>query len=372
MMLFCLYALFITLLTERSRIFAPSNPNQLPITKRMIYMNLGIAGSGGIVSEALTALEPVESVQAKAIWVRPHSQPKGQALAQDYDIPALYTDYEAFLQQADIDTVYIGLVNSAHYEYTRKALLFGKNVIVEKPFASNLREVRELVELAQEKNLFLWEAVSLLHMPNFAKLQELLPQLGTIRMVQANYSQYSSRYDKYLSGTVLPAFDPQLSGGALYDINIYNLNLIVGLFGSPKSVSYHPTKGFNGIDTSGVAILAYDGFQSVAVGAKDSASPSGCLIQGEKGYIQVDAAPNELTRIVLCHRMDGRKEEYALNRYSHRLSHEFAHFAAMLADNDLTLRDHYLTISLQVAEVAEKARHSANIVFAADSQSMQK
>ena len=335
-------------------------------------MKLGIVGSGGIVKEALAALKPIDTVQVHAIWVRPHSLKKGQALAKEHSIPEVYTDYEAFLQQSAIDTVYIGLVNSAHYAYAKKALLAGRHVIVEKPFASTLREVQELVQLAKEKDLFLWEAVSLLHMPNFAKLQELLPQIGPIHMVQANYSQYSSRYDKYLAGTVLPAFDPQLSGGALYDINIYNLNLIVGLFGSPQSISYQPAKGFNGIDTSGVALLAYDGFQAVAIGAKDSASPSGCLIQGEKGYIQVDAAPNELTRIVLCHRMDGRKDEYALNRYSHRLSHEFAHFAAMLADNDLTLRDHYLTISLQVAEIAEKARHSANIIFAADSQSMQK
>lgn len=329
-------------------------------------MKLGIVGSGGIVKEALLALKPIDNIQVQAIWVRPHSMEKGQALAQEYNIPDVYTDYETFLQQADIDTIYICLVNSAHYAYAKKALLAGRHVIVEKPFASNLKEVQELVELAKERNLFLWEAVSLLHMPNFAKLQELLPQIGPIRMVQANYSQYSSRYDKYLAGTVLPAFDPQLSGGALYDINIYNLNLIVGLFGSPKSIIYQPVKGFNGIDTSGVAILAYDGFQAVAIGAKDSASQSGCLIQGEKGYIQVDSAPNELTHIVLCHRKDGRKEEYALNKYSHRLSHEFACFAAMLKDKDIPLRDYYLAVSLQVAETAEKARHYANIVFAAD------
>lgn len=337
----------------------------------MIYMNLGIAGSGGIVSEALTALEPVESVQVRSVWVRPHSQPKGQALAQDYNIPALYTDYEAFLQQTDIDTVYIGLVNSAHYEYARKALLFGKNVIVEKPFASNLREARELVELAQEKNLFLWEAVSLLHMPNFSKLQELLPKLGTIRMVQANYSQYSSRYDKYLAGTVLPAFDPQLSGGALYDINIYNLNLIVGLFGKPKSISYQPAKGFNGIDTSGVAILAYDGFQAVAIGAKDSASPSGCLIQGENGWLRVDTAPNELGHISLYIRGEAGMQKFALNRYAHRLSHEFEAFANMLQAQDFAGRDFYLDISLKVADIAEKARRSADIIFPADHEIQQ-
>lgn len=329
-------------------------------------MKLGIVGSGGIVKDVLIALKPINTIEIQAIWVRPHSEAKGQALAQKNNIPQVYTDYEAFLKQADIDTAYIGLVNSAHYEYAKKALLAGHNVIVEKPFGSNLREVQELVQLAKEKNLFLWEAVSLLHMPNFRKLQELLPKLGPIRMVQANYSQYSSRYDKYLEGTVLPAFDPQLSGGALYDINIYNLNLIIGLFGAPNSLIYQAHKGFNGIDTSGVVLMSYPEFQALAIGAKDSGSPSTCLIQGEKGWLKVETAPNQLEKITCQIRGEDNLQEYALNQYPHRLSHEFAAFAAMLANKDFAARDLYLNISLQVAEVAEKARKQAGISFPAD------
>lgn len=329
-------------------------------------MKLGIVGSGGIVKDVLIALKPINTIEIQAIWVRPQSEAKGQALAQENNIPQVYTDYEAFLKQADIDTAYIGLVNSAHYEYAKRALLAGHNVIVEKPFGSNLREVQELVHLAKEKNLFLWEAVSLLHMPNFRKLQELLPKLGPIRMVQANYSQYSSRYDKYLAGTVLPAFDPQLSGGALYDINIYNLNLIIGLFGMPNSLIYQAHKGFNGIDTSGVVLMSYPEFQALAIGAKDSGSPSTCLIQGEKGWLKIETAPNQLEKIACQIRGEDNIQEYALNQYPHRLSHEFAAFAAMLANKDFAARDLYLNISLQVAEAAEKARKQAGICFPAD------
>ncbi len=329
-------------------------------------MKLGIVGSGGIVKDVLIALKPINTIEIQAIWVRPHSKAKGQALAQENNIPQVYTDYEAFLGQADIDTAYIALVNSAHYEYAKKALLAGHNVIVEKPFGSNLREVQELVHLAKEKNLFLWEAVSLLHMPNFRKLQELLPKLGPIRMVQANYSQYSSRYDKYLKGTVLPAFDPQLSGGALYDINIYNLNLIIGLFGMPNSLIYLARKGFNGIDTSGVVLMSYPEFQALAIGAKDSGSPSTCLIQGEKGWLKIETPPNQLEKITCQIRGEDNIQEYALNQYPHRLSHEFAAFAAMLANKDFAGRDLYLNISLQVAKAAEKARKQAGISFPAD------
>ena len=112
-------------------------------------MKLGIVGSGGIVKDVLIALKPINTIEIQAIWVRPHSEAKGQTLAQENNIPQVYTDYEAFLGQADIDTAYIALVNSAHYEYAKKALLAGHNVIVEKPFGSNLREVQELVHLAK-------------------------------------------------------------------------------------------------------------------------------------------------------------------------------------------------------------------------------
>ncbi len=327
-------------------------------------MKLGIVGSGGIVKEVLEAIQPVDNVELAAIWVREHSQEKGQQLAQQYNIPAVYTDYDKFLQHKNMDFAYIGLVNSAHYEYAKRALLAGINVILEKPFASNYEEVQELVQLAKDKNLFLFEAVSLLHMDNFHKIQELLPELGPIRIVQANYSQYSSRYDKYLTGTVLPAFDPALSGGALYDINIYNLNLIIGLFGAPENVTYQANKGFNGIDTSGIAHLSYPGFQAVAIGAKDSASPSGCIIQGEKGWLRIDSAPNELKAFSFCLRVGQEKPDtFQLNRYSHRLSQEFEEFATIYTAQDYTARDKYLNISLAVARTAEQCRHDADIAF---------
>lgn len=328
-------------------------------------MKLGIAGSGGIVTEVLKALQEVDEVQVTAIFVRPHSREKGEALAGQYGIPSIYTDYAEFLHSADIDFAYIGLINSAHFSYARDAMLAGKNVIVEKPFASNLKEVEQLAGLAQSKKLFLFEAVSLLHMPNYAKLKELLPMIGRITMVQANYSQYSSRYDKYLAGEVLPAFDPALSGGSLYDINIYNLNLIIGLFGRPEAVSYTANIGFNGIDTSGMALLQYKYFPAVAIGAKDSDSPSGCTIQGEKGWIRCDGVPGELNSVELCLRKQ-EPQHYALNAYSHRLAHEFKDFADIFAANDLAARDRCLAISLQVAEAAEKARLSAGIHFPAD------
>lgn len=328
-------------------------------------MKLGIVGSGWIVKDLLLALQEVDCVEVTAICVRPHSQDKGEALAQEYKIPKVYTDYADFLATGDFDFAYIGIVNSMHYAYTKQALQADRNVIVEKPFASTLAEAMILAELAKEKGLFLIEAVSLLHMPNFAKIQELLPQLGQLKLVQANYSQYSSRYDRYLAGNVQPAFDPSKSGGALYDINIYNINLISGLLGEPGSINYVPNIGPNGIDTSGVLLLKYPEFTAVSIGAKDSGSPCGCILQSDKGYIQTHGAPNELTSFTFALRGE-EPQEFSLNKYQHRLAHEFAAFAAMLENNDLAMRDKYLEQSIIEAKIAELGRKSAGIIFPAD------
>ena len=97
-------------------------------------MKLGIAGTGKIVEDALYAIRPVAQIELTAIFARPHSREKGEAFAKEYGIPSVYTDYDEMLGDANVDTVYIGLVNTVHYEYAKRALLAGKSVIVEKPF----------------------------------------------------------------------------------------------------------------------------------------------------------------------------------------------------------------------------------------------
>ena len=180
----------------------------------------------------------------------------------------------------------------------------------------------------------------------------------------ANYSQYSSRYDKYLQGEVLPAFDPNLSGGALYDINIYNLNFIIGLFGKPNAVDYTANIGFNGIDTSGLVTMKYQDFFAAALGAKDSASPGFITIQGERGWIRVIGAPNELNAFETC--IDGKVEHYELNQYKHRMVHEFKEFAQIYHDNEYEKVQEGLEVSLAVLQTAEKARKQAGIIFGCD------
>src|SRR6478735_4402545 len=62
---------------------------------------------------------------------------------------------EGILNDPDIELVAIGTPNTSHLELTRKALLAGKHVIVEKPFTITSADADELIALAKEKNLVL-------------------------------------------------------------------------------------------------------------------------------------------------------------------------------------------------------------------------
>ena len=183
--------------------------------------------------------------------------------------------------------------------------------------------------------------------------------------MQANFSQYSSRYDRYLARDVAPAFDPVCSGGALYDLNVYNLALIIALFGRPLSASYLANIGFNGIDTSGVMTLRYDGFCASSAAAKDSSSPSFLMIQGENGWIRTDGTPNELRSFTIGLR-GAEPETFALNRHEHRMVHEFEEMQRIYRQRDYTAVEDGFAVTRAVMAVMEKARLMAGIQFRAD------
>lgn len=343
-------------------------------------MKLAFIGTGKIIADALHAIEPIESIEKSAIFARPHSKAKGEALALEHGIKEVYIDYEKLLNESEADTVYIGLINSAHYPYAKEALLHGKNVILEKPFTGFYKDALDLQKIANEKKLFIFEAVTVLHNGVSDEMKKNLSKLGNIKMFMANYSQYSSAYDAYLNGEIGHAFNVEYYGGALYDINVYNIHYCVNLFGAPKDVKYYPNHGFNGIDTSGTLVMEYDNFSAVCTGAKDSDSPGYVSVQGEKGYMNITGKPNIATKLTTIYldpnaSATGERdaagsiirkkitEEYEAPEYFHRMTQEFTEFAEMIDNKDYDSAKHYLDESVEVVGILEKARLSAGIEF---------
>ncbi|MEI7845848.1 MAG: Gfo/Idh/MocA family oxidoreductase, partial [Chloroflexota bacterium] len=195
-------------------------------------MKIATIGTGFIVDTFLESLQTIPGVECIAMFSR--KAETAAALVQKYQIDLVYTDMDAMLANSNVDFVYVASPNSMHYEHALKALQCGKNVICEKPFTSTSKETEHLISAARGKHLMLFEAITTIHLPNFQFLKENLSRLGKIRIIQCNYSQYSSRYNKLLAGETPNIFNPQFSGGALLDINIYNLHFVINLFGRPQ------------------------------------------------------------------------------------------------------------------------------------------
>ena len=157
-------------------------------------MKLAFIGTGKIIADALFAIEPIKEIEKTAIFARPHSKEKAEAFAKQYNIAEVYTDYEKLLTETAADTVYIGLINSAHYSYAKQALLHGKNVILEKPFTGFYNEAQELQQIAEENKLFIFEAVTVLHNEVFYEMKKnimavhFMILMFTIFIIVSDYS----------------------------------------------------------------------------------------------------------------------------------------------------------------------------------------
>ena len=325
-------------------------------------MKLGILGTGKIVQEFLPWLTENQPFTVQALCSTERSAPLAQELCEKYGIPQHTTNYLELLQWVDV--VYIAVPNLQHARYARVALEAGKHVICEKPLAPTATLTEELVALAQHKKVFLFEAMTTQYLANYKKIRELLPRIGTVKLVQCNFSQYSSRYDAFCAGETPPVFDPACAGGALMDLNVYNVSYVVGLFGEPNLVKYTANIE-RGIDTSGILTMDYSSFRAVCIAAKDCAAPARCIIQGTRGYIMQKSTPNFCGGVTF-HPNEGKEEHFNLNGERPRQAAEFETFARAIAGGDQDLCARMQDTTVAVSRVLTVARRDAGIRFPGD------
>lgn len=330
--------------------------------RRVKEIRLGTIGSGIIVHAILNAVRVTEGIICTAVYSR--TKEKGQALADEYEIPAVYTDIDEMLRDENVNFIYIASPNILHYEQAKRALLAGKNVICEKPFCSRADQARELVTIAKDRGLFLIDAVPTAFLPNLDILKRELHKVGRIKLVLSNYSQYSSRYDLLLKGEVPNVFSPEFAGGSLMDINFYNVYLNVALFGKPQKVVYYPNFFGNLVDTSGILVMQYDGFVSESAGAKDTWGVNFVQIEGEDGYIYIKDGSNGIAEIKIV----TRETEEVFNEQDNpdRWFYEVQNLTKMILEKDHNGNNEKIRIMLDVMEVLELSRKSAGILFPGD------
>ncbi len=327
-------------------------------------MKIGTIGSGFIVDMFIEAARLVDGVEVTAVYSR--NEENAKAYAQKMNVEKHYCDLDEMFADEDIDTIYVASPNSLHYPQSLQALKAKKNVITEKPFSSNVKELDHLIETMKENDVMLWEAITNIHTPNLNIVKENLKMTGDIKQVVCNFCKNSRRYADFKAGGYPNVFTLEYSGGSLMDLNIYNVHICMYLFGKPLNYQYFPNLGRNGIDTSGVMIFNYDGFIATLVAAKDSTSPDFISIQGDMGTFRIDKKSPGACGHVSFAKGTETGETISVDQEDNHMFYEVQAFNEILKNNDKQRCLELLDYSREVLDVLENARKDAGIIFDAD------
>lgn len=328
-------------------------------------LKLGIIGTNWITQQFVEASEETKSFKLTEVYSRTEAKAKKFADKFVADKVQLTTDLEQFFDSDKFEVVYIASPNSLHYSQAKMALEHGKNVIVEKPSTSNIKELTSIQEIAKAKGKFLIEAARHIHEPIFKKVQWYLEQnKAALSGATLSYMKYSSRYDDYLDAQNPNVFTTKFSGGALYDLGVYAVYDAVVLFGEPNKVDYQAEILSSGVDGSGSLTLKYDDFDvNIIIGkTKNSFMPS--EIYFGKKTLLLDSA-GDITKL---EQSDEKKRISPIptTKSDNPMDSEAKEFARIIEQND---QDKYAELSRYariVNRILEHARASAGIVFEAD------
>lgn len=169
-------------------------------------MKVAIVGTGLIANTHVQALQALGQEVVVAVN---RSVERGQAFAQQWNIPGCSTDFSDALID-EVEVVHICTPPALHYDMIKAALLAGKHVVCEKPMCIEPNRAKELTELAQKKGLIgaVVFNVRFHEASQHAKDKLADPAFGTIRLIHGSYLQefhalpdlYSWRYQPDLAG----------------------------------------------------------------------------------------------------------------------------------------------------------------------------
>jgi D-xylose 1-dehydrogenase (NADP+, D-xylono-1,5-lactone-forming) len=204
-------------------------------------MRLGIVSTADINRKVIPGAHASEKVDLVAVASR--DQARAEEYAKTWDIERAYGSYEALLEDADVDAVYISLPNTMHREWSIRSVEAGKHVICEKPFSKRPEDVEAAFDAAEGAGRLLTEAFMYRHNPQTTKLVELVRdgEIGELRVVRSAFS-----YSLYDTENIRLRTD--VDGGSLMDVGCYCVSGSRLLAGEPESVYGQAYVGPSGTD----------------------------------------------------------------------------------------------------------------------------
>lgn len=248
--------------------------------------NIGILGTGWIADKMATTLAGMTTARAYAVASR--TTEKAEKFAAQFSIPKAYGSYEALADDPEVDLIYIATPHSHHFENTKMCLLKNKPVLCEKAFTVNTPQAEELIRIANERKVFLAEAIWTRYQPMRQMITNVINSgvIGKLQMLSANLC--------YPNIALQRMYDPALAGGALLDLGVYVLNFADMFFGDDiKTMSSHCIKYPTGVDIQESITIEYnDGRIAVLWSSQLAKSDRQGIISGTDGFVIVENVNN--------------------------------------------------------------------------------
>lgn len=248
--------------------------------------NIGILGTGWIADKMATTLAGMTTARAYAVASR--TTEKAEKFAAQFSIPKAYGNYEALADDPEVDLIYIATPHSHHFENTKMCLLKNKPVLCEKAFTVNTPQAEELIRIANERKVFLAEAIWTRYQPMRQMITDVINSgvIGKLQMLSANLC--------YPNIALQRMYDPALAGGALLDLGVYVLNFADMFFGDDiKTMSSHCIKYPTGVDIQESITIEYnDGRIAVLWSSQLAKSDRQGIISGTDGFVIVENVNN--------------------------------------------------------------------------------
>ncbi len=260
-------------------------------------LSLATIGTSEITKKFLAACRLTKRYNFKIAYSRDAA--KGEAFRLEQGFEKSCNDLYELAASRDIDAVYIASPNAFHYTQSRLFLENGKSVICEKPIVTNANQYKELRALAEKNGVIYMEAIMSRHSRGREILRSAIKEIGSITQARLDYCQLSSRYNRFIAGEHVNAFDMSLAAGTLMDLGVYCVYAAVDLLGEPLDIMASAVISENKADSTGSAIFTYDRFLATLTYSKVGQNVLGSEIIGDKGTVKIGWI-SQYAGITLC------------------------------------------------------------------------
>lgn len=252
----------------------------------MKIYNVGIIGAGHIALKMASTLAALPRTHRYAIASR--EMRKARRFAKEQGFERAYGSYEELMDDPKVDLIYIATPHAFHFEQAKACILKGKPVLCEKAFTANATQAEELLKLAEEKQVFIAEAIWTRYLPMSRTIAELVRKgaVGTPYLLSANLGYAITNRERLVR--------PELAGGALLDVGVYTLNFAAMVFGTEiLSTTSTCVKMDNGLDAQDSITLVYPGERMAVLNSSMLArSDRQGIISGDGGHMIIDNINN--------------------------------------------------------------------------------